>query len=245
MRRGRTGVCAGLLLLLGATAAQASIWAGTNGVVRLSLAMAASPEVASADSLAWGYPDSIVSVLETAADQQPVMVDLYAVLDHVDPVQYKGERFLAIGGFEMALVVEGAEPVFVDEALPPSSLNIGPEKRVYYVGIPAGLDLHEGRALLAHWRLMFMQRPRNVAFHLDPGELFSCPTAPGCEQSGARSLYVGALAADQHNIIVGAAGAPAYLNWEGEPDTQPRGESHTWRKGAILEAAEESGPLLR
>jgi hypothetical protein len=217
-------ISAVLLAVVPAGMAHATRWAGENGIVRL----------------AFDEGEQLETVKTVAPDEHgTVTVDVYAVLSDVDPITVQGERFLAVGGFELKLMVEGAEPLIVDETYPFPHFNVSQEKGACMVGISPGQSLVDGRATLVHWRLMFMGDPKNVRIGLDPAGLHSCRTLPDCPDSGTQALYVGTADSQLNGVMFGAGYAPAFLNWEGEPDTEPVRGHAPWQKVGICEPVED------
>jgi hypothetical protein len=219
-RSGAVLAAALLLLVLPRGEARASRWAGENGVVRL----------------AFNQGEELETVRNVDADEHAaVTVDLYAILCDVDPVALDGERFLGLGGFELRLRVDGAEPIIAEENFDFAQFNVSQEKGTCMVGIHPGLPLEDGRATLVHWKLILMGRPENVRFGLDTAGLHSCRTLPDCPDSGTQALYVGTSDSGLHGVMFGAGYAPAYLNWEGETDPEPVRGNAPWRQVGICE----------
>jgi hypothetical protein len=214
-----------LLVTLPVGMAHATRWAGENGIVRL----------------AFNEGEELETIRTAAPDEHGVVtVDVYAVLCNVDPITVQGERLLGIGGFELKLRVEGAKPLIVEETCPfPHFFNVSQEKGACMVGINPGQSLENGRTTLVHWQLMFMDEPKNVRIGLDPSDLHSCRTLPDCPDSGTQALYVGTADSGLHGVMFGAGYAPAYLNWEGEPDTAPVLGNAPWQKVGICELVED------
>jgi hypothetical protein len=107
------------------------------------------------------------------------------------------------------------------------------------VGISPEQPLVDGRATLVHWRLMFMGDPKNVRIGLDPAGLHSCRTLPDCPDSGTQALYVGTADSQLNGVMFGAGYAPAFLNWEGEPDNEPVLGHAPWQKVGICKSVED------
>jgi hypothetical protein len=209
----------GALLLAAAPTVFASTWGGHNGLVYLS----------------FSDGQDLVSVQEVAPDSTgTVMVDLYAVLADVEPTVFKGGLFAGVGGYELKLVVEGAEAILAEENLPAGGFNVNPRHGEYQVGLPHGLLFSDGRVTLLHWRILFIGGPKQVCFRLDPAALRSCHTLPGCEDNNTQVLYSGTAEHEQHGVIFSAGYVPAYLNWEGEPDVTPVIGTHSWRDTGLF-----------
>lgn len=213
----------GMAALLLAGPAPASDWAGNNGLVRLS----------------FSDTEELTPVLQAEADSTGgVMVDLYAVLTDVEPMVYEGERFLGLGGMELELVVEGADPIFADETYNVEHFNISQRKGSCQVGFVPGLMLTDGRTMLVHWRLLFMKVPRQVVFRLDPNGMRTCKGIPACDGCGAHAIYVGTSGSGQHGFVLGAGYTPAYLNWKGDPDLAPVQGAVTWQDVGLFTVPE-------
>ncbi len=208
---------------LTAGVAGASTWCGHNGVVKLSFTAG----------------DSLSGVANAEPDETGLTaVDLYAVLDQVDLVSHEGEKFLGLGGFELQLIVEGAEAIFQEQNFDFVGPNLGRAQGQCHVGINPGLDLVDGRATLVHWRLLFRGRPQNVVFRLDPGGLFSTRSLPAVAECNPYALYVGTLDRKQVGLMFGAGYVPAYLNWEGKVDLVPVVGKQTWQDVGACTLAE-------
>jgi hypothetical protein len=197
-----------------AAPALASTWCGQNGVVRLSFAQG----------------DDLKSVTTAAPGEGgATLVDLWAYLDEVEPMAHDGEMFLAIGGFEMKLVVEGAAGTVVKQEFPWPRINIGSEPGYCIVGIDPSARLVNGRTELVHWQVMFPQPPQKVIFRLDPDSLPSCKTVEGCPGTGSFALYTGTVDAKQVSDMFGAGCVPAYLNWPQPPEVTALRGTSSWR----------------
>jgi hypothetical protein len=217
--RGRTGLMVALVALVCAAApAAASVWCGHNGVLKLS----------------FSDGEGLTPLTTLEPDESGlVMVDLYAVLDEVEDAYKNRERFVAIGGMEMKLVIEGAEGRIIAEDFPVQVFNFAKLKGQCFVGYTKPLRLNDGRATLAHWTIMFRGRPENVVFRLDPGGLMSCRSLKGCQDGVTPMLYAGTMASDQLGDFFAAPYVPAYLNWDGMPDLAPVGEGTGWREVGV------------
>lgn len=201
-----------------AAPALASTWCGQNGVVRLSFT---------------GGED-LVSVTTAAPGEGGVtLVDVWAFLDEVEPMARDGEVFLAIGGFELKLVIEGAKGTVVKQEFPFPRLSIGKEMGHCVVGIDPSARLVHGRTELVHWQVMFPQPPQKVIFRLDPEGLPSCKTVEGCPGSGSFALYTGTVDAKQVSDMFGAGCVPAYLNWPQAPEVKPLRGTSPWREVGV------------
>lgn len=194
--------------------ASASTWCGENGVVRLSFTQG----------------EDLTSVTTVAPGEGgATLVDLWAYLDEVEPMMRDGEVFLAIGGFELKLVIEGAAGSVVSQEFPFPRLNIGKEPGTCIVGIDPSARLAQGRTELVHWQILFPEPPQKVIFRLDPDALPSCKTVPGCPGSGAFMLYNGTVDAKQVSDMFGAGCVPAYLNWPQAPEVKALRGTTSWR----------------
>jgi hypothetical protein len=199
--------------------AAASTWCGENGVVRLSFTKG----------------DTLQSVATIAPPTQgPTLVDIWAYLDDVDPVEIKDEKFTGIGGLEMRLVIDGAEGAIVKQDFPFVHVNVSPSPGLVLVGIDPGQKLQQGRALLVHWQVAFMQPPQDVTFRLDPNSLQSCKTMPDCVGSGSYALYTGTVASNLVTYIAGAGCAPAFLNWKRAPELRPLRGKTSWQDVGVM-----------
>ncbi len=225
-----------LAMVLGAAPAGASVWGGHNGLVRLSFT---HPDSAGGDTL--------VAVKHAAATSPlGVVVDVYAVLDGVTPVFYRGTQVRALGGFELKLAVEGAPGTIVSQEFPFNAFNVRSEPGSCSVGVTnrGELPIRNGRATLVHWRVRFEGTPRNVRFSLDPAGIPSCKElvaaadaekkVPGCAESGSQALWVGSAVANLEGLIFGCRCAPAYLNWDGKPDLKVAAGKPGWEETGLF-----------
>lgn len=188
-------------------------WCGENGVVRFSFEE--GPE--------------LVPVAKVAAGENGVtMVDLYAWLTDVEPLQKDGEAFLGTGALELQLVIEGAEGFILKQEYPQESRQVGRTLGNCIVGFSPGLKIRDGATQLVHWQIMFQGSPENVVFRLDPEGLLTCERTEGCPGSGVSALYTGTQAGNSIGAIFGAGHQAAYLNYEGEPDLQPVTGTVSW-----------------
>jgi hypothetical protein len=211
-----------LFVIFATGMAQASTWCGKNGVVRLSF---------TAD-------DSVVAITSVEPDTTgKVVVNVYAVLDRLEPVAHQGERFMGLEGFELGLIVEGAPATILPPELPSRAFNVERDPARVQAGLVKSISLRRGRATLLHWPVVFFEPPRNVVFRLDAKALPSCKTLTGCPESESYLLYAGTRASYQVNHLFGAGYTPAYLNWEGEPDLTPVSAESTWRQVGVYQEA--------
>ena len=195
-----------------------STWCGENGVVRLSFTKG----------------EDLTSVTTVAPGEGgATLVDVWAYLDEVEPVARDGEVFLAIGGFELKLVIEGASGSIVKQEFPFPRVNIGKEPGFCVVGIDPSARLANGRTELVHWQIMFPQAPQKVVFRLDPEALPSCGTVEGCPGTGSFALYTGTIDAKQVGDLFGAGCVPAYLNWPQAPEVKALRGTSSWRDVGI------------
>lgn len=219
---GRRALAAAILAAAAAVGlsvpASASVWCGYNGVLRLSFTD--------------GENLTPTTTLEPDASGL-VTVDLYAVLDGVEDAYKNRERFVAVGGAEFKLVVEGGEGMIVKEEFPVEVFNFGKEKGQCLVGYSKPLRLNDGRVTLAHWQILFRGRPENVTFRLDPDGLMSCKSLQGCAEGVTPMIYAGTMASSQLGDFFAASYVPAYLNWDGMPDVAPVGGGTSWRETGV------------
>jgi len=206
-----------LLMVVGTAYAE---FCGENGVIRFSFTRE-------------GELQSVATAEPSAGNL--TIVELFAFLDEVEPVQYNGDAFLAVGGFEMKLVIEGAEGDILEQGFPGKIMNVGPENGWCLVGIDGSEKIENGRAFLARWKIAFVGEPKNVRFSLDPEGLVSCRAREDCAATGTQGLYVGSASSKQLDLIVGTGCAPAYLNWEGEPDLTPIHSNIHWTEAGVLD----------
>jgi len=195
--------------------ASASEWCGENGLIRLAFDAEGVERVARME----------------AADDGTTTVELFAVLTDVARVQREGEAFLALGGIELLLSIEGADGRILEEGFPVKVLNVGKKKGHCVVGYDPGLRLErDGATQLARWKILFVGAVEDVTFRLDPAGLVSCETVAGCEESGSPALYIGSYGAGQLIDVFGAGYAPAALNPTVEPQLEPVHGQSTWAK---------------
>lgn len=215
----KAAVC-GLTLLLAAVPAVASTWGGHNGNIRLSFTEG---------------PDYTSVREQEALPKAGVILDLYAYLCDVDPIVYKNERYLSVGGWELQLTVDGAEWEIMELELPPDAINAGREKGVQYVGYYTGVPFVDGDAKLARWRIRLLGDPHDVVFRLDPAGVNSCGTTPGCPGSHTQALWTGSGASGQVGILFSAGYVPAYLNWGDDvPEVEPVQGEGSWRDTGLF-----------
>lgn len=216
----RFTIAAAAVLLAAAAPAAASNWGGFNGVLRL----------------AFDEADSLCQVRTAEPDSSGlVFVDVYAVLEEVFPVSYDGEGFMGVGGFELKLEIEGGGQV-VAQDIPGKSVNLAKTQGEIMAGVYPSIDLVRGRATLAHWRVLFVGRPKDAVFRLAEGWPPSCETVEGCPGTGTAIFFVGSPDANLTGLSFSAAWSPAYLNWTGEPDTSPRGGKPGWNETGLFGA---------
>lgn len=215
---------AAVLLLVGPLPAAASYWSGENGVIRFSFAEG----------------DSLQPVLHAEPDGNGLLrVDLWVWLTDVEPMARNGEAVLAVGGFELELVVEGAEAFVSGKEYPGEGINVAQDQWGCIMGLNPNPRLKEGRALLVKYELLFQGRPADVRFSMRPEGIISCGTVEGCPGSGTRALWIGPVEADMLSEIFGAGCVPAWLNPTGEPDLTPERGSSGWREVGRFEPREE------
>jgi hypothetical protein len=226
-------VALGLGLALSAAPAAASIWSGYNGAVHLCFA---PPDSTGRDSL--------IAVTNVTAGPAGALVDVYAVLDGVTPVFFERQQVRALGGFELALAIDGAPAEVVSQEFPFFAFNVAQKPGHCSVGVAnhGEWPIRNGRALLVHWQVRFAETPRNVRFRLDPAGLISCPGLagypekglPGCLESGAAAIWAGSAIPDLSALLFGCKAVPAYLNWEGKPDLSVPSGRPTWQETGLF-----------
>lgn len=213
-----TALCA--LTLMFAVAATAGTWGGHNGDIRLSFTE--GPEYTHVKE-------------QEALPKAGVILDLYAYLCDVDPVVYRNERYLSVGGWELQLAVDGCEWEILQTEVPERTINAGVAKGVVYAGKYAGVTFKDGDAKLIRWRLRLHGEPEQVVFRLEPAGLNSCQLTPDCPEHAPAALWTGSGAAGQVGIMFGAGYVPAYLNWgEEAPEIAPVRGTGSWRDTGLF-----------
>ncbi|MBD3220097.1 hypothetical protein GF314_02555 [bacterium] len=193
--------------LVAAGAAAASDFCGGNGIVALSFTEG---------------PEATAITTVEPGEAGLTTVAVHAILDDVTPVDGPGGVVLAIGGFEMALRVTGAEPLSIAKRILVPHRDFGPTPRQIWAGVASdGERIDQGPLPLVAWTVTFTGKVEDVRFDLDPAGLLSCEDLPGCADSGASALYSGAVDVAQEGFLFGAGCMPAVLNPTGEPDLQP------------------------
>jgi hypothetical protein len=178
--------------------------------------------------------------LQSVATVEPgengvTMVDVYAWLTDVEPMQKDGEPFLGISAFELHLAIDGAEAFIIEQNYPQDVRQVGKQPGDCIVGLWPGLYFEEGAMQLVHWKVMFQGRPENVVFRLDPEAMVTCERTPGCEGTGISALYTGIDSQGFLWAVLGAGYQPAYLNYVGEPDLAPVRGNLPWRQAGKLD----------
>lgn len=201
------------LLLVTAPAAVAG-FCGENGVVRLSFSK--GPQL---------QPVATVEPGENGV----TMVDLYAWLTDVEPLEKDGQPFEGLASYELHLAIEGAEGYILKQEFSQEAKQIGPKLGSIIVGLYPGLYFTDGAVELVHWQIMFQGRPENVVFRVDPDQMVTCERTPGCPGAGLSALYTGINSQGFIGSIFGAGAQRAYLNYEGEPDLSLSRGTVTWR----------------
>jgi len=193
-----------IVLLLIATSVSATDWAGHNGTVYLSF-----------------EADSVVRVADMESVKgMGVLVDVYATLTDISELSFNKSRILTCGGYELQLQFEGSEGKIISQNLPEETqLNVAKEVGRCLVGFFPDLSLVKG-AQLAHWQILLPEGARNVRFSLNPDGLFSTDQVKGCAENNPVALWAGGLDARHHGLLFAASCAPAYLNWDGEPELE-------------------------
>lgn len=196
--RNRITIVAGLTaLLLLNQAALASHFCGGNGMVKLSFT--AGPEIEAAKTVEPG-------------EGGLTTVQVWAVLDEVAPLEGPLGAFLALGGFELELVVEGAEFTITEKAVDIPYQDFGASVAQLRVGSVPGEPIIGGRLVLCHWTVLFTCKAADVRFSLNPKGIPSCNGDKDCAASGASAIYVGSVDSGQEGEIFGAGYVPAVLN---------------------------------
>ena len=215
-----------LVVLVSGMPATASEFCGGNGVVKL--AFADTP----------GLPAT-----ETASPDQTGMttVDVWAVLDEVDRVEGPGGVMLAIGGFELTLDVQGAEPIILEKEILLPYRDFGQSQAECRVGTHPGQPFTDGRLALVRWRVGFQGEVSDVVFDLAPDGAASCATLEGCPGSGCRALYAGTVESRQEGFLFGAGSRPAVLNPTQDPDLAVRSCTVGWREVGVFGEPIERG----
>ncbi|MFN2371586.1 MAG: hypothetical protein ABR506_10625 [Candidatus Krumholzibacteriia bacterium] len=217
MQRTRPALAAAAALLVAlavAGPAAASFWCGENGLIRFSFAEG----------------DSLQPVLFAEPDANGLTrVDLWVWLTDVEPMAKDGEAVLAVGGYELELVVEGAEAFVSGKEFPGEGLNVAADQWGCILGLNPNPRLQDGRTLLVKYELLFEGLAENVRFSIRPEGIISCGTVDGCPGSGTRALWIGPMESDMLSEIFGAGCVPAWLNPTGEPDLTPERGTVSWR----------------
>jgi len=214
----RTTILLTILALAGS--AQASNWCGENGLVRFSFADG----------------EEIVSVGTAEPDDTGVtLVDVFAWITDVTPLKKDGEAFLATAAVEMMLKIEGAEGFIIETEFFMKSRNVGRGPGTIAVGFDPGLQFEDGRTKVVRWRVLFQGKPENVVFSLDQSGLQTATTLKDYNDAGTWALYTGTWASDTLGDMFGCGFVPAYLNYDGEPDLEPRRGKMSWEEGDLYE----------
>jgi len=201
--------------------AAASVWCGENGVVKLRFG-----DTADGPSVLVAEPDELGLTRVTVS----------AWLTEVDPMALNGEAFLMIGGYELQLVVTGAEPLAVRKILPEGIVDLAQEPVGCLVGLNRAVRLSTAGVKLVGWEITFKGGADDVGFSLKPEGILTCGTTPGCPGTGTRALYIGSADAQMLSEVFGAGCAPAYLNPAGEPDLAVQRGTSSWQDVGRFEA---------
>lgn len=202
------------VLLLAAVPVAFAGFCGENGVVRLSFSK--GPEL---------QPVATVEPGEGGV----TMVDLYAWLTDVEPLEKDGQPFDGLAAFELHLAIEGAEGYILKQEFSQEAKQIGPKLGSVIVGLYPGLYFTDGAVQLVHWQIMFQGRPENVVFRVDPDQMVTCERTPGCPGTGLSALYTGIDSQGFIGSVFGAGAQRAYLNPGGETDLSLSRGTVTWR----------------
>lgn len=198
-------ICTVALLSLAFAASASAQWCGENGLIRFSFVEG----------------EEIISVANVEAENGVTLVDVYAWLDQVEPVARDGEAFLATGGFEFELVIEGARGFVMEKTVPIHHLDMGKTNESCIVGLDPGLSLRGDQVHLVKWKVMFQGPVQDVVFRLKDDVPASCNTVEGCAECGSPAIYIGVEGSEQLTCFFGAGYEPAYLNPTGEIDQTP------------------------
>ncbi len=204
-----------LCVFMLAGSAAGSEWCGENGVVRLSFTP--GPELQAVRHA-------------TSGDKGITMVDVYAYLTDLTPLQKNGEAFLGLGALEMNLLITGAEGFITSQEFPVANRSIGRKPGEVIAGFSPGIRLTEGPVELVHWKVMFQGRPEDVVFRLDTADGLTAQRTEGMAGLGCSALYTGMRDLGQIGDIFGDGGVPAYLNPQKEPDLRVRHSKLSWRQ---------------
>jgi len=193
-----------IILLLIATSVSASDWAGHNGTVILSF-----------------ESDKVVRVAEVESVKgMGVLVDVYATLTDISELSFNKSRVLTCGGYELQLQFEGSEGKIISQNLPKEAqINVAKEAGRCMVGLFPDISLAKGPQI-AHWQVLLPEGAKNVRFSLTSEGLFSTDRVKGCAENNPVVLWVGGQDASHHGLMFAAVCAPAYLNWDGEPELE-------------------------
>lgn len=198
-------ICLTFLLTSALAGTASAQWCGENGLIRFSFVEG----------------DEIVPVATIEPTNGVTIVDVWAWLDQVEPMARQGEAFLATGGFEFELVVDGAEAIVVEKTIPIHHLDMGKSNESCIVGLDPGLSLRGDQVQLVKWKVMFQGEVDDVVFRLKDEVPASCHTVEGCDSCGSPALYIGVEGSNQLTCFFGAGYEPAYLNPTGEVDPTP------------------------
>jgi hypothetical protein len=192
-----------IVLLLVGSSVFASDWAGHNGTIVLS----------------FGQEQGRVHTVESI-EGVGVLVDVYATFTGISELFYNQTKVMTCGGFELQLKIDGAEGKILVQNLPKQSrINIGKSDGQCIVGVNPDLSIMKD-VQLVHWQIMLPEGANNVRFSLDPEGLFSAKGLEGCLESNPVALWAGGKDANHLGLIFAASCAPAYLNWDGEPELE-------------------------
>ena len=213
MRDGKTFLLVLTAVLLSVSGPALAKWQGQNGVVRFSFTEGSELQ-----------PVAHVPVGENGVTQ----VDLYAWLTDVVPLEKDDEAYVGTSGFELQLVIEGAEAFITKQEYPLPVRQVGKQLGNCIVGLDPALTFEDGRTQLVHWQIMFQGEVEDVVFRLDPEGLISCQRDPECDGSGVSMLYTGSRYSKLMEYVFGAGYQPAYLNPTGEPDLSAVNGNVSW-----------------
>lgn len=195
------------LLVLTVGPAAASTFCGCNGTIKLSFSEGPTIE-----------PVARMS----PGDGGLVVVDVWAILDDVAPMEGPGGVFMALGGYEFELQITGGEPFAVVKTLTAPNRGFGQRPTQVWAGTSYdGMRVDRGPIALCHWTVLFRGEVSNVRFALDPAGLLSCEGMATCDGNGVQALYCGSSDARLEDHLFGAGCQPAVLNPTDDADFEP------------------------
>lgn len=143
--------------------AEASEWCGENGVVHLR----------------FGEKADGPAVLVAAPDELNLTrVTVSAWLSEVEAVALDGEAFLAIGGFELELVVIGKQPLSIRKIPVGDAPDLARTPSGCLVGLTESVRLDDEGVKLVAWEFIFQGEAPDVRFELKPEGILTCRPRP-------------------------------------------------------------------